>query len=231
MAFTGYIRGSYIAAGIPDDENAYRTGSQRGYRYVLCDCEHASRNFAGKTQVVMNQVDKMLEMNPLVKFRSQISGYSFLAGQGSSYGTIICRLKPWEEREEKGQDVNSVIGLMYARVSTIKDAQILIFAPPMIPGFSMTNGFGSTCRIKPVVISISFGIAQGFLAKLKERPEIAAAQSTFDPRFPQYMIDVDVAKCKRAGISPTDVLTTLQGVLRWIGVRRTSTVSVSCIVS
>ena len=74
----------------------------------------------------MNQVDKMLEMNPLVKFRSQISGYSFLAGQGSSYGTIICRLKPWEEREEKGQDVNSVIGLMYAQVSTIKDAQILV---------------------------------------------------------------------------------------------------------
>ena len=165
-----------------------------------------------KTQVVMNQVDKMLEMNPLVKFRSQISGYSFLAGQGSSYGTIICRLKPWEEREEKGQDVNSVIGLMYAQVSTIKDAQILIFAPPMIPGFSMTNGFEFNLQDKTGGdINKFFGIAQGFLAKLKERPEIAAAQSTFDPRFPQYMIDVDVAKCKRAGISPADVLTTLQG--------------------
>ena len=165
-----------------------------------------------KTQVVMNQVDKMLEMNPLVKFRSQISGYSFLAGQGSSYGTIICRLKPWEEREEKGQDVNSVIGLMYAQVSTIKDAQILIFAPPMIPGFSMTNGFEFNLQDKTGGdINKFFGIAQGFLAKLTERPEIAAAQSTFDPRFPQYMIDVDVAKCKRAGISPADVLTTLQG--------------------
>ncbi len=165
-----------------------------------------------KTQVVMNQVDKMLEMNPLVKFRSQISGYSFLAGQGSSYGTIICRLKPWEEREEKGQDVNSVIGLMYAQVSTIKDAQILIFAPPMIPGFSITNGFEFNLQDKTGGdINKFFGIAQGFLAKLTERPEIAAAQSTFDPRFPQYMIDVDVAKCKRAGISPADVLTTLQG--------------------
>lgn len=165
-----------------------------------------------KTEATMGEVDKLLVTNPLVQFRGQIMGYSFLAGQGSSYGTFICRLKPWEEREGKGQDVNSIIGLLYAQTSTIKDAQILIFAPPMISGFSATNGFEFSLEDKTGGdVNKFFGITQGFLAKLNQRPEIAAAQTSFDPRFPQYMIDVDVAKCKRAGISPSDVLATLQG--------------------
>ncbi|WP_321481026.1 efflux RND transporter permease subunit [uncultured Bacteroides sp.] len=165
-----------------------------------------------KTEATMGEVDKLLVTNPLVQFRGQIMGYSFLAGQGSSYGTFICRLKPWEEREGKGQDVNSIIGLLYAQTSTIKDAQILIFAPPMISGFSATNGFEFSLEDKTGGdVNKFFGITQGFLTKLNQRPEIAAAQTSFDPRFPQYMIDVDVAKCKRAGISPSDVLATLQG--------------------
>ena len=39
------------------------------------------------------------------------------------------------------------------------------------------------------------------------------ASTTFNPSFPQYMVDVDVAKCKQAGISPSDVLAALQGYL------------------
>lgn len=56
-----------------------------------------------------------------------------------------------------------------------------------------------------------YEVAQEFLGKLKERPEIATAQTSFNPTFPQYMIDIDAAKCKQAGISPNDILTTLQG--------------------
>jgi HAE1 family hydrophobic/amphiphilic exporter-1 len=165
-----------------------------------------------KTEATMGEVDKLLAANPLVEYRAQIAGYSFLAGQGSPYGTFICRLKDWSEREGKGQDANSVIGLLYAQTATIKDAQILIFAPPMISGFSATNGFEFSVQDKTGGdVNKFFGVTQNFLAKLNERPEIAAAQSSFDPRFPQYMVDVDVPKCKKAGINPNDVLTTLQG--------------------
>ena len=142
----------------------------------------------------------------------EIHAYSFIAGQGSSYGTFICRLKPWDERS-KGQDVNSVIGQLYMQTQgLIKDARVLLFAPPMIPGYSLTNGFEFNLQDKTGGdLNEFFNITQNFLEKLNARPEIAAARTSFNPNYPQYMVDIDVAKCKEAGLSPSVLLSALQG--------------------
>lgn len=165
-----------------------------------------------RTEQAMEQVDSLIAANPAVKSRTQITGYSFLAGQGNSYGTLIVKLKDWDERTE-GQDANTVIGSLYMQAkSLIKDARVLLFAPPMIPGYSVTNGFEFNLQDKTGGdLNTFYGVAQDFLNKLKERPEISTAQTSFNPTFPQYMIDIDAAKCKQAGISPGDILTTLQG--------------------
>lgn len=165
-----------------------------------------------RTDEAMVEIDNILAANPLIQNRSKVTGMNFIAGNGSSYGTIICKLKPWDEREGKGQDVNSVIAQSSMELKAVKDAQVLIFAPPMIPGFSATNGFEFSLQDKTGGdVNKFFEISQEFLAKLAERPEIATARTPFDPNFPQYMVDVDVAKCKQAGITPSEVLTTLQG--------------------
>ena len=165
-----------------------------------------------RTEAVMEQVDSLVAANPAVKSRTQETGYSFLAGQGNSYGTLIIKLKDWKERG-KGEDANTVIGTLYMQAqSLIKDARVLLFAPPMIPGYSVTNGFEFNLQDKTGGdLNTFYEVAQEFLGKLKERPEIATAQTSFNPTFPQYMIDIDAAKCKQAGISPNDILTTLQG--------------------
>ena len=165
-----------------------------------------------RTEAVMEQVDSLVAANPAVKSRTQVTGYSFLAGQGNSYGTLIIKLKDWKERG-KGEDANTVIGTLYMQAqSLIKDARVLLFAPPMIPGYSVTNGFELNLQDKTGGdLNTFYEVAQEFLGKLKERPEIATAQTSFNPTFPQYMIDIDAAKCKQAGISPNDILTTLQG--------------------
>ena len=165
-----------------------------------------------RTEAVMEQVDSLVAANPAVKSRTQVTGYSFLAGQGNSYGTLIIKLKDWKERG-KGEDANTVIGTLYMQAqSLIKDARVLLFAPPMIPGYSVTNGFKFNLQDKTGGdLNTFYEVAQEFLGKLKERPEIATAQTSFNPTFPQYMIDIDAAKCKQAGISPNDILTTLQG--------------------
>ena len=165
-----------------------------------------------RTEAVMEQVDSLVAANPAVKSRTQVTGYSFLAGQGNSYGTLIIKLKDWKERG-KGEDADTVIGTLYMQAqSLIKDARVLLFAPPMIPGYSVTNGFESNLQDKTGGdLNTFYEVAQEFLGKLKERPEIATAQTSFNPTFPQYMIDIDAAKCKQAGISPNDILTTLQG--------------------
>ena len=165
-----------------------------------------------RTEAVMEQVDSLVAANPAVKSRTQVTGYSFLAGQGNSYGTLIIKLKDWKERG-KGEDANTVIGTLYMQAqSLIKDVRVLLFAPPMIPGYSVTNGFEFNLQDKTGGdLNTFYEVAQEFLGKLKERPEIATAQTSFNPTFPQYMIDIDAAKCKQAGISPNDILTTLQG--------------------
>lgn len=165
-----------------------------------------------RTIIAMDEIDKLLANTPGLKSRTQIIGYSFIAGQGNNYGTFICKLKDFDKRG-KGEDVNSMIGRLYMQTKAqIKDARVMIFAPPMIPGYSITNGFEVNLQDKTGGdLNKFFGVTQDFLAKLTERPEIATAQTAFNPNFPQYMIDIDAAKCKQAGLSPNTILTTLQG--------------------
>jgi HAE1 family hydrophobic/amphiphilic exporter-1 len=164
-----------------------------------------------KTQKTMDEVDKMLSTNPAIQSRTQITGYNFIAGQGSNFGTFIVRLKNWDKRN-KGQSAKAVIGMIYAQTAALKNAQIMAFAPPMISGFSVTNGLTFSLQDKTGgSVDKFFSITQQFLAGLNQRPELSMAMTSYDPRYPQYMVDVNVAKCGESGISPNTVLSTLQG--------------------
>lgn len=165
-----------------------------------------------KTEATLAKVDKILAANPAVESRTEILGYSIIADQGNTYGTFIVKLKDWSERE-KGQDATSVLGQLYGAVGQqIKDATVMMFQPPMISGYSVTSGFELQLQDKTGGdINKFFQIYQQFIGALNQRPEIQQAYSTFNPTFPQYMVNVDVAKTKQAGISPSVVLSTLQG--------------------
>ncbi len=165
-----------------------------------------------RTIEVMDEVDKILADIPAINYRTQIIGYSFLAGQGNTYGTFIIKLKDWSERT-KEESAEAILGQLYARTGQqIKDGNVMIFQPPMISGYSVTSGFEFQLQDKTGGDINNFSqIAQDFLAKLNQRPEIQMAYTTFNPTFPQYMIDIDVAKAKQAGTDPSTVLSTLQG--------------------
>lgn len=165
-----------------------------------------------RTEAMMQKVDSMIAAIPAVEGRTQITGYNFVAGQGNSYGSIIVKLKDWKERSSE-ESSDNIIKMLYGKSAQIfNEGQILFFAPPMIPGYGISNGFEFNLQDKTGGdLNEFFKVAQNFLAKLNARPEIAAAQTAFSPVFPQYMIDIDAAKCKQAGISPRDILTTLQG--------------------
>ena len=168
-----------------------------------------------RTEEVLKEIDNIIASHPAVESRTQILGFSFIGGQGNTYGSFIVKLKDWDERPGKGMDANSVLGAIYMKCATeIKDARVLCFAPPMIPGYSIGDGFELNLQDKTGgSLDHFYEVAQNFLAELMKRPEIAMASTTFNPSFPQYMVDVDVAKCKQAGISPSDVLAALQGYL------------------
>lgn len=165
-----------------------------------------------RTIEVMDEVDNILADIPAINYRTQIIGYSFLAGQGNTYGTFIIKLKDWSERT-KEESAEAILGQLYARTGQqIKDGNVMIFQPPMISGYSVTSGFEFQLQDKTGGDINNFSqIAQDFLAKLNQRPEIQMAYTTFNPTFPQYMVDIDVAKAKQAGTDPSTVLSTLQG--------------------
>lgn len=166
-----------------------------------------------RTESVLTEVDSLIAASPLVESRTMISGYSFIGGQGPSYGSFIVKLKDWEERNSLTESSTVLFANLYLQSQkAFKDAQVLFFQPPMITGYGATNGFTLNLQDRTGGDINKFqDVANEFIAKLKERPEIESAQTTFNTRFPEYLIDIDAAKCKRAGISPSDILTTLQG--------------------
>ncbi len=165
-----------------------------------------------RTQEILDSVDNIINEIPGIKMRTVIQGYNFIAGQGSSYGSIIIKMDDWEERSDDESVSNTINKLYAATASRVKDGTIMFFAPPMITGYSIASGFELQLQDKTGGdLDKFYEVQQQFLAELNKRPEIQMAYSAFNPTYPQYLVDIDVVKTKRAGISPSNVLSVLQG--------------------
>ncbi len=199
---------------------------------LFCTISMPPATSVARTRQIINEVDSILAADPAIQSREQIQGYNFIAGAGSDQATFILKLKPFSERQKgfwwklsglwEGDGIyrfflnpleaNGVLAQIYLKTAHIKDAKILAFAPPMIPGFSANSGVSLVMQDRTGgSLNKFFEIVTNYIAELNKRPEIQMAQTSYNPNYPQYMIHVDVAKCKQSGISPTTILTTLQG--------------------
>lgn len=158
------------------------------------------------------RISEELSKIPQIESYSTLAGFGPISGRGSSNGNCLVRLKPWSERPGRENSVEAVIVEINRRLAAIPDANAMAFAPPMIPGYGMTNGFEMHMQDKTGGSTEAFyRITQQFLEHLNNRPEIARAYSTFTPNVPQYQVEVDAAKCKRAGVTPDAVLDVISG--------------------
>ena len=164
-----------------------------------------------ETKKIMNEVEGRLKKIPQIEMFASAGGYSFMgSGQSSNAGTFIVRLKHWDERKGKENSKDAVISEVLARTADIKNAQIYAFAPAMIMGYGTSNGLEIYVQDrKGGSIDTLFAHTLKFVAALNKRPEIQSALTTFNTSFPQYLVEVDAAQCKRAGVSPSDVLSVL----------------------
>ena len=165
-----------------------------------------------RSEQILARVDSLIAADPAVSSRTMISGFSFIGGQGPSYGSFIIKLKDWDERSAV-QNSDIVVASLYMRAQKIiKEAQVLFFAPPMIPGYSASTDIEVNMQDKTGgELNKFFDVVNDYTQALEARPEINSAKTSFNPNFPQYMIDIDAAACKKAGISPSDILSTMQG--------------------
>ena len=199
---------------------------------LFCTISMPPATSEARTKQVVAQVDSILAELPAIQNREQIQGYNFIAGAGSDQATFIIKLKDFEERQKglwwkisglwqgdgiyrfflNPYDATGVVAQIFIKTAHIKDAQILAFAPPMIPGFSANSGISMVMQDRTGGdLGKFFNIVQDYLKELNKRPEFQTAMTSYNPNYPQYMVNVDVAKCKQTGISPVTVLSTLQG--------------------
>lgn len=162
-----------------------------------------------RSEEMAKHVDSIAAAIPEVNHTLRIIGLNFTAGAGSAYSIVIIKLKTWSERD---RSVNDVIGELFGKVSGIRDASIFFIAPPTIQGFSASGGFEFQLQDKGGhTMNELYAVNNAFLGELSKRPEIQYATTSFNPDFPQYMLEINLEKVKEAGLMVNDVLSTLQG--------------------
>ncbi|MBQ5593877.1 MAG: efflux RND transporter permease subunit, partial [Bacteroidales bacterium] len=158
----------------------------------------------------MRIIEQRLSTIPQIKDYAMVSGYGLVSGQGSCFGMFVIKLKPWEERPEKSDNVNSVIAQIYGVTADIKEVSVFATSPGMIPGYGMGNSLDLQLQDKKGgSIEDFYNTAQAYIGQLSKRPEVSRAYSSFNIRYPQWLVEVDAAKCKKAGLSPRDLLSTV----------------------
>ncbi len=165
-----------------------------------------------ETGKVTQKVEDIIKQYSEVESYTKTTGYGMVSGEGTSLGGFIIKLKDWSERSGKEHSSASVQARLNADMHKITEANCMVMAPGMIPGYGMGNSVELYLQDKKGGdINTFYDLSQQFLIKLNERPEVMAAFTSFNVNYPQYRIDVDAVKCKRAGFSPNEVLNALSG--------------------
>ena len=162
-----------------------------------------------RTDSVVRQMETIAKTIPEVTNVVSIIGNGALSGNGSNYGRVVMRLQPWNQRTRV---VQTIITELFNKTSRIKEAKIVFLTPPTLQGFGNSGGFALQLQDRTGGdIALFYKISSDFLTALNQRPEIQFASTPFDPNFPQFMLNVDVAKVKNAGLTVNNVLDAMQG--------------------
>ena len=181
---------------------------------VFVDVRTSPGNSVYETRKVMEQVDSCIRTIPQIELQSNTTGNSQLSGQASCNGMFTIRLKNWSERPDKEDAVDAVIDEINRRTAHISSAEVMAYTRPMIPGYGVSSGFEVYVQDqKGGTTEDLLKYTRDFIDALNKRPEIGRATTSFDTKFPQYLVEVDAARCKRNGVSPSDVLSTLSGYI------------------
>ncbi len=165
-----------------------------------------------QTAAVMEEIEKRMDSIPEIKIASETAGYGLIGGAGPSSGMIIAQLTDWSERKSEESGIDAVLAKINGFARDIPGVQIFAMAPPLIDGYGVSSGFEIYLQDRAGGdITELYDVGQTFIAALMERPEIGSAYTTFNVNFPQYLVEVDAAKCQRAGTTADAVLSTLAG--------------------
>lgn len=182
--------------------------------FIMANFELPPGSSGDRVAAMQSEFQKKLEQLPEVEAVTMVSGFSFVSGQGSNYGMGMIRLKSLSERDSEASSSNAVVGKLFGMAATMPEANMIFFAPPSIPGFGMSSGFELKLLDRSGGDINEFAqIAQGFTGELMKRPEIQYAQTSFNTRYAQYEIELNIPRAKQSGVTVSQLFNALQGYI------------------
>ena len=177
---------------------------------IMCEVRMPEGSTLHENNEIMKQVEEKVRAIPELESYGMVSGYGLISSNGSSYASLIIRLKNWDDRKGNEHYIDNVMYRFYFDCLSIKNAQVMPFQMPQIPGYGTSNSIDLKVQDRSDGDFSDFGNkTNALMVKLMERPEIASAMSTFSERFPKYKVHVDPVQCERAGTTAKAVLNTL----------------------
>ncbi len=177
---------------------------------ILVDISTAPGNTLEQTQRIMEDMKKDIMDIPEIETCASVSGFGMLSSAGSNYGTLIMRLKNWDDRKGIEHSINMVIYKYYLASQRVKEASVVPFQMPQIPGYGTGNMMELVLEDRQGGdMSVFAANANRFIEVLQARPEIDVAMTSYNENFPKYKVDVDAAQCMKSGITPQEVIDVL----------------------
>ena len=203
FALFAYLLKTTPAGFVPNEDQSF----------IMADVSLPPASSLERTTTITDQVSTIAKNMPEMNMVVRIAGSGILSGgNGGSYGSLFMNLKSWEFRKGDEHSLSTVINKLFGATAGIKGAKIFFIAPPTLEGFGNSSGFEFQVQDRSGGdIAHFYDVNNKFLAALSQRPEIQYATSFFNINFPQFEVEVDVAKCKIANISPAAVLSTMEG--------------------
>jgi hydrophobe/amphiphile efflux-1 (HAE1) family protein len=168
-----------------------------------------------RTREVVNQANQIFSKHPAMLHVISMNGFSILDAQNKpNFATFFLTLKHWDEREAPDLQAFAVQQALQREVfGQIREAQVIVFNPPPIPGMSNTGGFEFWIQDRGGVGSSGLGeMVQKFIAKAKEKPELGLLTTTFRANSQQLFVDLDREKARALNVPINDVFDLMQGL-------------------
>ncbi|MEP6483634.1 MAG: efflux RND transporter permease subunit [Rudaea sp.] len=180
--------------------------------YALAIVTLPSGASIGRTNEVMEQVEKLARNNPAVDGVITVAGFSFV-GQGENVGMAFFRFKPWDDRKDTAADlIKQINGAFFMN---IKDAQAFVVNLPTIAGLGQFGGFDMYLQDRSGAGHAALTDAQNALLgkAASESGTLAGVRPNGLPDTPQLKMTVDRVQAQSMGLNLTDVYTAIQLML------------------
>jgi HAE1 family hydrophobic/amphiphilic exporter-1 len=179
--------------------------------YTIPESSSTERSYAMLLEIV-----KRIRSIPEVSVVGGLAGANIFQGSNKpNEGTMWIMLKPWSERQGEGQDALSILSKIKQKTADLKEANVLVVAPPPVPGLGRSAGF--TFELQQTTSNDDINkfsqVANDFLKEVNKRPEIGMAYTFFTANTPSYQVDVNREKAKQLGVEISDVYNTLSTLL------------------